>query len=162
MPLLSTPKALILVGEINDEIGAALLASVYSNRPPKHLIINSGGGDASLAHACACALEALPNLHTQAAGFCASSAIPLLLSGRKRTALPHTNFMTHALSGGFNSGSPRECRSYSKLFLRDERVYAEFLARRSGYKTTDWWVKWGQQERWFANDAALEMGLLTT
>ena len=161
MPLLQTSKALILVGDIDNDIGSGLLAAAYSDTPPTLILINSGGGDASLAHALACELCEIPNLHTRVAGWCASAALSILLAGTRRSATWGSDFLTHQLTAEMDAVSPPSLAAYAALFQENEAVWAQYTALRTGHEDAEWWANWFKEERWFGDVRARELGILT-
>ena len=150
-----------LCGEIDPPMGQSLLHAIYnSDRGRILFLLETPGGLAHLTLGLLKELEPLaPGLETRAIGSCASAGVHLLQAGSRRTAYPHTQFFTHAISAD-TVVNTTNAKNVAISFEQDLDAWVEVIRRRTPKKRPAFWKHWFQLDRYFDAQEALSLGLI--
>jgi ATP-dependent Clp protease protease subunit len=160
-------NVLYFTGAVGNELHIFLASNLGPGlaKPATRLILNSPGGDEYSCYSVIDLFESIDGIPILATGYCMSAAVPIVAAGRKgkRFATPRTRFMIHA--GWTTYGRPMdrkymECEKDEMDVLED--IYAEVLAKHTGYKNEKWWRDVGERDApwYFSAEEALKMGLI--
>lgn len=126
---------------------------------PRRLILSSSGGEVETALAAADMFLRAGDVEVVAAGQCMSSAIVVLAAARRRLALPHTRFMTHAATASLQSADYHTLGAEHAETRRLEADVAELLGERTK-RDAQWWMDASEHLFYFGPEAAVDYGLI--
>ena len=170
MHIVSAKRTYHLVGSINED-GIRTFSNWYREKASEDsedwisLLISSGGGWTSGGFAL---IDLIMSIHkrklqTVALGLVNSMAIPLFLAGERRICSPRTTFYFHEMSSTFKSDERltiSEMRHYLDGLVTSQKMYAEFVASRTGGQLSAEKVEQMMQGQTYLNaKQALELGL---
>jgi len=160
-------SVLYFTGDVGNELHVFLASNLGPGlaKPATRLVLNSPGGDEYCCYSIVDLLEGIGGIPILSTGYCMSAAVPIVAAGEKgkRFATPRTRFMIHAGWTQYERPVDRkfmECEKDEMDYLED--LYAQILAKHTGYKTAKWWRDVGERDsRWyFSAEEALKMGLI--
>ena len=162
-------RILFLQGGIDSDVANIInsqLLFMQMDNPNKavDLYINSPGGSVydGMAIYDVMNLISCP-VYTTCCGTAASMAAVLLSSGEegKRAALPHSQIMVHAPSGGTGRATAPDFRIAAAEMEKCEKMLYEVLAENMG-KDFDYVKKICDRDYWLTPDEALREGIIDT
>lgn len=158
-------RVIHLVGEINDEMSASIVAQLlYLDSEKKEdiqLYINSPGGSVSAGMAI---YDTMQNIRSDVSTVClgrAASMGAVILSGGakgKRKILPHSEVMIHQPSGGME-GQASELLIAAEHIKQTKQLLNEVLSENCG-KPYEELVKDTERDYWMRPAEALEYGVV--
>ena len=154
-----------LVGEINDELAASVIAQLLqlsaNSDDDIQLYINSPGGSVSAGLAIYDTIQYIkPDVSTVCLGRAASMGAILLAGGArgKRAVLPHSEIMIHQPSGGME-GQATELEIAAEHIRKTKKVLNGILAHCCGKSEGDI-SKDTDRDFWMNAEESLEYGIV--
>lgn len=147
----------VITSKLCNSLIAQLLYLDASNSEDIHIYINTPGGD---VYAGLALFDVIKRLRSKviitALGICASMGFILLLSSPHRTALKHTKFMIHEVSGG-SVGTVSDIKITSKEM---ENLWEDLYEILQSELSLPYSKEELSKDRWFNTEEAKNIGLI--
>lgn len=159
-------RTVLVSGQISHEVAdkaiSQLLILDADNHDPIRVLISSQGGHVDSGYAIHDVLQYIESpIVTIGAGWCASIAVPILLSAEKshRYSLPNTRFLLHQPSGGAG-GQASDIRIAAEEIVKLRERLNALISRETG-KSVEQVTKDSDRNFWMDAEEALAYGLVS-
>ena len=159
-------RTVLVNGEINEEVAEKAISQLLlldaDNHDPIRLIITSQGGHVDSGYAIHDMAKYIASpVITIGAGWCASIAVPILLSAPKehRYSLPNTRFLLHQPSGGAG-GQASDIRIAAEEILKLRERLNQLISDETG-KPVEQVAQDSDRNFWMSAEEAREYGLVS-